>query len=89
MMKIKKGYLMRQVIDTYIVVPVGEQVIEFKGMMTLNKTGAFIWQQLQTEQTYEQILAAVLDKYEIGEATAAADLKEFLDSARGSGVLEE
>ncbi len=31
-MKIKEGYLVREIANCYIVVPVGERVIEFKGL---------------------------------------------------------
>ena len=38
----KDGYLVREIADSYVVVPVGERVIDFKGIMTLNDTGLFI-----------------------------------------------
>lgn len=88
-MKIKKGYLVREIADSYIVVPVGERVIDFKGIMTLNDTGNFIWKCLADEITYSRLLAAILDEYEVDEATAKADLDEFLNEAREGGVLEE
>lgn len=88
-MKIKNGYLLREIADTFIVVPVGERVIEFKGMMTLNKSGAFIWNSLVNELSYPDLLEAILAKYEIDHDTAAKDLDEFLGLARANGVIEE
>lgn len=88
-MKINDGYLLREVAGTYIVVPVGERVIEFKGMMTLNDTGAFIWRQLQSDCKYQELLTAVLGEYEVNEEVARSDLDEFLNEARESGVLQE
>ncbi|NBJ14682.1 MAG: PqqD family protein [Dehalobacter sp. 4CP] len=88
-MKIKEGYLVRKIADCYIVVPVGERVIEFKGIMTLNDTGNFIWRGLTEDISYNQLLASILDEYEIDEVTAKADLDDFIQSARESGVLEE
>ncbi|WP_418792212.1 PqqD family protein [Phosphitispora sp. TUW77] len=88
-MKIKEGYLVREIADCHIVVPIGDKVIEFKGIMTLNDTGRFIWKCLSDDITYEQLLSAILDEYEVDEATAGADLDEFLENARQSGVLEE
>jgi len=87
--KLKKGYLVREIADCHIVVPIGERVIEFKGIMTLNNTGSFIWNCLTNDISYSQLLSSILDEYEIDEATAKADLDEFLNAARGSGVLEE
>ena len=39
MMKIKEGFVLRKVDKKYIVIPVGVEVIEFTGMMTLNESG--------------------------------------------------
>lgn len=86
-MRIKNGYILRKIADTHIVVPVAERVIEFKGMMTLNNSGAFLWECLKDETTYEELLEKILEKYEIDQDTAAADLNEFLEMARSNGVI--
>lgn len=88
-MKIKKGYLVREIAGCYIIVPVGERVIDFKGIMTLNDTGNFIWKCLSDDISYNKLLSSILDEYEIDETTAKADLDEFLKLAREGGVLEE
>jgi hypothetical protein len=88
-LKIKSGYILREIADTYIVVPVGERVISFKGMMTLNRSGAYIWECLKNEITYENLLQKILDKYEVSKEIAAEDLDEFLAKARVNGVIEE
>lgn len=88
-LKLKEGYLAREIAGCYIVVPVGERVIDFKGIMTLNDTGYFIWKNLSADTTESNLLSAVLNEYEIDEATARADLEKFLSKARECGVLEE
>jgi hypothetical protein len=88
-MKIRKDFLVRKIADSNIVVPVGERVADFKGMMTLNKTGRFIWDMLLNEVSFDELLGAIVDKFEVDENTARADLIEFINSARESGVLEE
>lgn len=88
-MRIKKGFLVREIAGCNIVVPVGERVIDFKGIMTLNDTGSFIWKCLSEDIAYDQLLSLILEEYEIDEATARADLDELLNTARESGILEE
>lgn len=88
-MKIKDGFLLREIADCHIVVPVGSRVIDFKGLMTLNNSGYFIWNQLIKECTYKLLLESMLQEYEVDMDTAKKDLDEFLDKARESGVLEE
>ena len=88
-MKIKNGYLLREIADSWIVVPIGERVIDFKGMMTLNESGAFLWGCLTEDISYEQLLDCLLEEYDVDEKTARADLDEFISQARKSGVLHE
>lgn len=87
-MKVKSGYLLREIAGTHVIVPIGERVIEFKGMMTPNDTGAFIWSRLASDITYDQLLSAILDEYEVDRMTAKADLDEFLQEACRIGVIE-
>jgi hypothetical protein len=62
-MRIKEGFLLREIADCYIVVPVGSRVIDFKGLMTLNNSGYFIWNQLIEENTYNNLLDSILQEY--------------------------
>ena len=42
-MQIKPGFAMRKIAGSNIVVPVGAASSDFNGMITLNDTGAFLW----------------------------------------------
>ena len=46
MLKLDKEYVLRQIGDDYIIVPVGKSVLSFNGMITVNETGAFLWEHL-------------------------------------------
>ena len=48
-MQIKSGFMLKEVAGTNIVVPVGENTVDFNAMITLNESGAFLWQQLEKE----------------------------------------
>ena len=52
-MKIKEGYLLREVAGSNIVVPVGSGNMDFSGVITLNEVGSFIWKQLEKDTTKE------------------------------------
>lgn len=57
--KIKEGFLLRKVAGDHVVVPVGEAGKVFHGMIRLNDTGAFLWEQCRKETTKEQVLQTV------------------------------
>ena len=88
-MKIKNGFLLREIAGTNVVVPIGERVIEFKGMMTLNELGLFIWNELQNERTFDEVLSSIVDAYDVDSDIASADLNEFLTNVRKNGALDE
>ena len=87
--KIKDGFLLREIAGTYVVVPIGERVIDFKGMMTLNEIGSFIWNNMQSECTFDEIINLMLENYDVDANTAKADLEEFLDHIKKNGALDE
>ena len=87
-MKIKSGYLIREIAGAYVVVPAGEQVSEFNGLMTLNETAAFIWKILVDGADEDALVSALLDEYDIDEATARNDVKKVIDLLKSYKVFE-
>lgn len=86
-MKIKENYMLRKVADCYVVVPIGAAVAEFNGMINLNEVGAFLWRQFETETTFEAVLAAMLEEYEVDEAVAKADLQHFVKELEDANLI--
>ena len=86
-MKVKENYVMRQMADEYIAVPVGEGSHERRAIV-LNEVGAFLWGKLTEDTTREALLEQMLAEYEVEETVASADLDAFLASMRSAGMLE-
>lgn len=86
-MKVKDDFLLREVAGCYVVVPVGQNAVDFNGIVNLNETGAFFWEMLQNDITEQELLAAVLDKYEVDEKTAKADIKSFIAKLEENDLL--
>ena len=88
-MKIKDGFILRTVADSNVVIPTGKRTLDFNGMITLNDTGAFIWQQLEHETDEDRIVAAILEAYDVEEARARSCVKDFVEKLREVGCIEE
>lgn len=84
-MKIKEGFVLRQVAGDTVVLPSGD--MEINAMITLNETGAFLWKKLEQETTVDQLVAEVLKVYETDEATAKAAVEGFVEKLRGYEFL--
>lgn len=87
-MRISKEFVLREIAGNYIVVPFGENAVSFKAMITLNKTGAFLWKKLEEERTEEELLAAILEEYDIDYETAKADITQFIERLQTAGILK-
>ena len=86
-MKIKEGFLLRDVAGQTVVIPVSA-AMELNGMITLNDTGAFLWKAMQEETTEEALVQALLGEYEVDEATAAEAVKSFVQNLKDNGIAE-
>lgn len=87
-MKIKDGFVLRNVMDEFIVMPKGENIAKFEGAVVLNEISAFIYKKLEQPVSREDLLTAILEEYEVDEATASADLDVLLDKFDNMGILE-
>ncbi len=88
-MKIKNGFVLKTVGDHHIVVPVGAQTVDFRSMITLNDSGAFMWQRLTDGCTEQALLDAVLAEYDVDAALAQRDIAAFVQKLRDNNLLEE
>ena len=87
-LKIKDGFMLRQVCDDYMVIPVGTNSIEFKSVIRLNETGAFLFERLKSDTTQEALVADMLDEYNVEKELAVSDINMFLKSLENAGILE-
>ena len=87
-MKIKEGFILRNVAGSNIVVPFGDRCLDFNGMITLNDTGAFIWKQLENGAEEADIVKAILAEYEVEEDRAAQCVKDFVAKLKEADCLE-
>ena len=88
-MKIKDGFVLRTIADENIVISVGEKVVEHNGMISLNDISAKIWEYLQQDRTFDELLAYILSLYDIDEETARNDLMKLIVQMESNGVLEQ
>lgn len=87
-MKVKKGYLLREVAGNYVVVPTGKAALDFSGVITLNETGAFIWKQLASDKSEQELVAALLDEYDTEEVITKMDVGVFTSKLKAADLLE-
>lgn len=89
-MKATENYQIKEIAGTSVLIPAGQNVIEYKGILQLNSTAAFIWSQLQEEISYEELLSRLAAEYEaVGDEIKIirADLDAFISKAGEHGLI--
>jgi hypothetical protein len=87
-MKMKDGFLLRQVGGNNVVVPVGAQAVDFRCIITLNEVGAFLWQKMEVECTESDLVAALLAEYDVTVDVAIADVHRYVSALREKNLID-
>ena len=88
-MKIKEGFVLREMCGENIVAGEGLEHINFNKLIYLNSTAAFLWKELVGKEFDPNSMAELLVKeYGIGMELALKDSKNLCDAWVNAGVAE-
>ena len=85
-MKLKDGFVLRNVAGETVVLPSGND-LNLNMMITLNGTGEFLWKRLEIGAEKEELVQALLDVYDVDEATANVAVEGFVEKLANNGFL--
>ena len=89
-MRLKSGFVLEEVGGTHLAVAVGERADEFKILIKLNYTGAFLWQKIsERDVSTEELVDALVSNYEVSYEIAERDVNNFVKILRDGGLLDE
>ena len=88
-MRYKGQFVVRQVVDEIVAVPVGDTAAKFNGMLLLNQASLVIWNCLEQDTSVDGIVQALTDAFEVSPEEARTDTLEFLEGLRTADLLEE
>lgn len=86
-MRIDKEFILREIAGDYIIIPAGKTVLNFNGLITVNEVGVSLWNMLQNEVTFEELVQGILDEYDVEESVAREDVQEFLAALIDVGII--
>jgi len=89
-MKIKKGFVTREIAGQTVIVGLGDASKIFGGVISINATGKFIWELMQNDISKEEIISEIL-KYYTGatEEQVAKDFDTFISVLSEVGIIEQ
>lgn len=86
-MKRSPDFLLRDVAGAIVIVPVGAAISTFPGMVTLNATGAYLWELLEQDQNVQSLAEALVDRYDVDYEKALADVNAYIAKLTPIGAL--
>ena len=87
-MKIKSGYMLRKVVDIYVIIGVGSEAYAPNQIMSVNETGAFLWGLLEKGADRDTLIDALPKEFEVDRATAETDVDVFLSQLQEKALIE-
>lgn len=84
----KSGFVIKEVSDKLIVIPTGSEVINFRGIMTLNESGKCLFDLLQNEIELEEIIKEFERIYDVTYDIAKSDVEAFIHQLRSHNLIQ-
>ena len=79
----------REIIGETLLVPVRGEIANMQRIFSLSEVGAHIWKNLDGEHSEEAIADSVSQCFDIDQASATADCRQFIGELREANLLEE
>lgn len=87
-MKLKENFVLRKVANTWVVLPLAEETVNFTGMLQLNDSGAMLWKVLEQGGDKTALADALTGEYNVSRQQAEADVDEFLTILMQAGCIQ-
>lgn len=88
-MKLKYEFIINQVADNMVAVPVGDGMEQFGGFLKMNDIGAEILEILKNDVTAEEIAQELLKKHpESNMEEALETVTNFTDTLKENGIID-
>ena len=88
-MKIKNNFEVVKIADDYTLLPAGEQIETFNGLIVLNEVSAFLREKLKKDLSKEELVNLLINEYEVDIDTAKADVDRMVEEMQRVGILDD
>ena len=86
-MKIKDGFVVRDIMGQCVVVATGEASESFSGMIKLNDTGKDIWEGVAAGKSEEEIIDQIVEDYDVDKERVKDSVSKFIADMKDKGFI--
>ncbi|MDR1598944.1 MAG: PqqD family protein [Oscillospiraceae bacterium] len=84
----RTGFVTRKVGEAYMIVPTGPRMKEYKGVITINETAAFLFDKVREKrQSADDMIKLLQEEYGIDGKTAFEALSAFVEQCTFANLL--
>ncbi len=88
-MKIKDGFILKDVAGSKIVIATGSARLDFNGVMTFNDVGAAVFNLLDGTRTVDEIASKIAADYGVDVTMVKTDVENLIEKMRKHNLIEE
>ena len=89
-MRIKDGFILREMLGQFIVVGEGLAQVNYNKLISLNGSAAWLWEQVQGRDfSVEDLAALLLQRYDVSEEQALADSRKLMQVWKENNLVTE
>lgn len=88
-MKIKDGFILKDVAGSKIVIATGKQKLDFNGVITFNSVGADVFMLLDGTNTVEDIVKKISENYDVSAEIVQTDVERLIEKMRKYNLIDE
>ena len=78
----------RKIGSEFVLVPLADRGADLDSILNLNTVAAFVWEQLDGAKSGSDVVAAVVERFEVERARAERDYLELIDTLVEVGAVQ-
>ena len=89
-MRLKKGFVLREVCSEKVIVGEGAETVDFGKMISLNDTAVVLWKKAEElgDFTVDELADALTEVYEVTREQAVKDVQKLSEGWKEAGLVE-
>ena len=87
-MRLKDGFVVREIAGEWVAVAVGTRTAEFPGIIALSETAAFVWRLMEKDNTVEHLTSALVEVFDVEYDKAEKDVESFVNNLKEKDLLD-
>ena len=89
-MKLKSGFVLRDVCGEQVIIGEGIGALDFVRLLCLNETATFLWKKADEQGDFsaESLANALCEEYDVAREQAIADVNAIVNEWKKVGVVE-